>query len=214
MKMARKSHRYEKMTLRELEPFVAEYHAQFPDWKRTFKEAFGRENGPIAQEIFFERLSYGTYRPASIIRFFVAPSGSAFHQFLTPPARESRPGEHDYKFLKIVEAMHKEIVPSVDGPLIPEDILRRFEQREQYNKDVKAHDLAALNAYLGHEDRALYWCEQFPKLVEARGQYAWQDYDYERLTFLKQLEQWIKTGEVKSRLEEVIQSERKRLKYV
>lgn len=208
-----KPDRYRRMTLSELEPFVAQYHAQFPGWKRTFKEAFGRENGPIAQEIFFERLSYGTYRPASIIRFFVAPSGSAFHQFLAPPARESRPGEHDNRFPKIVEAMHKEIVPPVDGPLIPEDILRRYENQKQH-RSPDAYHLAALNAYLGNEDRALHWCKEFVRLVEERGEYAWQHGDSERHAFLKQLEQWINTDEAKPRLEEVIQSERKRLKYV
>ena len=168
MKMTSKPpRRHVRMTLRELEPFVAEYQLQFPEWKRTFPSAFGREAGPVAQEISFERLSDGTYRPMSYVRIFPVRDGGAFHQFLTVVA-SVRPCDHSSKFPRIVEAMHKEIVPSVDAPLIPDDILRRFEQREQYNKDVKAHDLAALNAYLGHEDRALYWCEQFPKLVEAR----------------------------------------------
>jgi hypothetical protein len=211
--MARKStRRYERISLRELEPFVDQFYAYFPNWKRIDLDAFGREAGPIAQEIFFERLSYGTYRPTSYIRIFPVHSGTAFHQFLTV-VTSVRPCDHPSKFPRIVEAMHKEIVPSVDAPLSPEDILRRFEQREQYDKDVKAHDLAALNAYLGHDDRALYWCEQFPKLVEARGQFAWQDYDYERYAFLNQLEHWIKTREAKPRLEEAIQSERTRLKY-
>lgn len=200
------------MTLSELEPFVAQYQSQFPGWKRIAKEAFGRECGPVAHEIFFERLSDGAYRPASIIRIFVAPSGSAFHQFLDVKAREATAREHEYMFPRILEAMHSDILPSVEEPLIPDDILRQFEKKERHTAP-DAQSLAALNAYLGHEDRALYWCEQFPNFVEARGEYAWQDYDYERLAFLKQLEQWIKTGEVKARLDKVIQSERERLKY-
>jgi hypothetical protein len=116
-------------------------------------------------------------------------------------------------FPRVLEAIHKEIVPSVNARLLLEDVFRRCECEEVYNSDVRAHDLAALNAYLGHDERALYLCDQFPKLVEGRGEHAWQDYDYERLAFLKKLEQWIKAGESKLRLEGVVQSERKRLKY-
>ena len=202
---------YRRMTLREVEPYVAQYHAQFPGWRRTFKEAFGREAGPVAQEISFERLSYGTYRPMSCVRIFVAPGGRAFHQFLGVKAREAKAREHEYMFPKILEAMRKEIVPSVDGPLIPEDILQRYENTGPH-KSPQAYDLAALNAYLGHDDRALYWCHRFPVLVDEHGS-GWQECDHERQAFLKQLEEWIKNGEAKLRLEDVIQSERKRLHY-
>jgi biopolymer transport protein ExbD len=57
-------------------------------------------------------------------------------------------------------------------------------------------------------------CKQFSVRVEKRGKYAWQDDDLERMEFLKQLEQWIENGEAKTKLEEIIQSERKRLGYL
>lgn len=206
-----KPNRYKRMTLRELEPFVAQYQAQFPGWKRTFPEAFGREAGPVAQEIWFERLSTGDYRPTSCIRIFPAPSGRAFHQDLNVKVRQVRPREHEYKFPKVLEAIHKEIIPPVDEPLIPEDVLERFESMGPHNSP-EAHDLAALNAYLGHDERAMYWCHRFPALVDKLGG-EWMECDHGRHAFLQQLEKWIKNGEAKLRLEEVIQSERTRLHY-
>jgi hypothetical protein len=107
----------------------------------------------------------------------------------------------------VIEAIHRESAPSVDEQLLPEQVLAIHEGREPI-RSPDAHHLAALNAYIGRIDRALYWCNRFPELVNQHG-LGWQDFDHKRQAFLTNLKQWIEAGQAKEQLDHIVQAERR-----
>jgi hypothetical protein len=199
------------MTAKELRPFVDDYHRAFPDWQLLEGgELFGRESGPLLQYIGFERLSTGAYRPTCGIYYLCVPDrdGSLGPQWLNVKVRQVKAREHESFREKVLEAIHTEIVPNVDAQLDADQVLRMHEAYE-FIRSPDAHSLAALNAYLGNDDRALFWCLEFPRLVEQLG-LGWQDFDVKRREFLEQLEKWIRAGEAKQQLERILQKERRK----
>jgi hypothetical protein len=188
----------------ELRPFVHDYEQQLPGWRAFRGDCLGRAHGPVLQVIGFQRLSYRTYRPSGYVRVLVAPGSGVLHRVL----RSSDARGHAHNLPKVVEAIRRDVVPGVDAPLIPEEVLELLE-REAIPKSHEAYTLAALHAHLGHDERALYWCQRFPDLVDQLG-LGWQKWDHERGDFLRDLEQWIDAGEAQSRLECVLEDERKK----
>lgn len=138
------------------------------------------------------------------VRVLVAPGGGGLDRVL--PSVKAR--AHAHQLPKMIEAMRREFVPSVDAPLVPEEVLELCE-REAIPKSPEAYSLAALSAYLDHHDRALYWCHRFPELVDQLA-HGWQKWDVEQGDFLKKLESWIQAGEAREQLEHVLQAERKK----
>jgi hypothetical protein len=198
-----------QLTLPELRPFVADYHRAFPGWQMLAPEIIARESGPLLQYIALERLSTGSYRPTCGVYYLCVPErdGSLGPQWLNIKLRIVDPRAHERLHDKVIEAIHREIVPSVDTPLLPEKVLALHEGRELI-RSPDAHHLAVLNAYLGRNERALYWCSRFPELVNHNG-LGWQDFDHKRQAFLTSLKQWIEVGQVKQQLDCVIQAERR-----
>ncbi len=204
------SKRMKKMTLKELKPFVADYHKVFKDWSLVKPEILVRESGSVLQYIGFERLSWGNYRTSSGIYVMCVPDrdGAGFGpQWLNVKVQSIDPRAHTRLYDKVVEAMKSEFFPRVEEALTPEVVLDYLE--EQAIPTIRqALSLATLNAYLGHDNRAIYWCERFSQLVEELG-HGWQEWDIRRRSFLEQLAEWIRNGQAKERLEEILQAERK-----
>jgi hypothetical protein len=199
-----------RLTMKELKPFVLDYYRAFPHWKLLLPDLFARESGPLIQAIAFERLSYGSYRPQAWVSYLCVPDrdGGLDPQWLNVRLRQIDPRAHERLRDKVVEAIHREIVPSVDAPLDPVQVLALHEAK-QCVRSPDAHHLAALNAYLAHEERALYWCMRFPEMVEQEG-VGWHDFDFKRRAFLDDLKRWIKAGEAKQQLERIVQEERRK----
>lgn len=197
----------QRMTLKELRPIVDDYHREFPDWHVLAEELLGRASGPLLQYVGFERLSTGAYRIQFGFYYLCIPDrDGGFPPSYLAVKQSIHPRAHESVYDKVVEAIHKEIVPSVDAPLNPDLVLRMHESIESI-RSPDAHSLAALNAFLGHDERARYWCSEFSKLVDQHG-LGWQDFDLKRRAFLDQLEKWLQAGEARERLERVVQEER------
>lgn len=199
------------LTIAELRAIVDFYHEYFPAWKIIEKDTLVREDAPIAQAITFERLSGGEYRPTGHIRVLVAPEDTwvfelsqrlniKFRQINRRQDREYRP--------QVLEAIRSEFVPSVDKPLVAEEVLQLYEEKS-YPSASEAYSLASLNAYLGHNDRAMYWCFRFNELVD-NTRLPWHHFDFKRRAFLDQLEKWLRVGDAKQQLERVLQEERRK----
>lgn len=200
-----------RLTLKELQSIMEFYHSKFPSWRVVREDTLIRETGPVVQGITFDRLSYGVYRPTGHIRVLIAPEdswGFELPQFLIKPREIDRRQDREFRD-RVVEAIREQFIPSVDDPLIPEEVLERYEQEANPPRSSDAYSLAALNAYLGHDERALYWCSRFKDLVDASGRQL-QDFDRKQQTFLDSLEGWIKTGDAKQQLEQVLQGERRK----
>ena len=201
----------QRLTIQELRPIVEFYHANFPTWRVIRNDTLVREAGPVAQGITFERLSGGEYRPTGYIRVLVAPEdswGFTLPQFLNVKVRQINRRQHPEFRDRVADAIRAEFVPSVDRPFVAEDVLEFYESRARPTS-AEAYSLAPFNAYLGRDDRSLYWCSRFTQLVNEAGN-PWQDYDYKRRVFLDQLEQWLKAREAKQQLERVLQKERRK----
>jgi hypothetical protein len=199
------------LTIQELRPIVEYYHAHLPAWKVIRKDTLAREDGPVVQAIAFERLSGGAYRPTGHIRVLAAPEEVwAFEmpQYLDIKVRQISRRQHPELRDRVVETIRAEFVPNVDRTLVAEEVLKLYEEKA-YPTDPEAYSLAALNAYLGHDDRALYWCSRFTDLVNAVGR-PWADFDYKRRAFLDQLEKRLKSGDAMQQLERVLQEERRK----
>lgn len=198
------------LTLKELAPIVQDYHRAFPAWHILERTLIARESGPVMQGIGFQCLSTGSYRPISSIYYLCVPNrdGGYGVQFLKHPVQDIDPRNHDRKRDEVIEAIHREVVPSVDTPLVPEQILAMHEAASPMRSPDACH-VAFLNACLGHDERALHWCERFPELVNQHG-LGWQDFDHKRQDFLETLKQWIQAGEARHQLEHVVQEERRR----
>lgn len=198
-----------RLTLEELCPIIEFYHAHLPGWKVIQSDTLVREDAPVAQGITFERLSGGEYRPTGHIHVLVAPGDYWYlelSQNLSKPRQLNRRQDREFRD-RVVEAIRREFVPSVDRPLMAEAVLELYEREANPPRSPDAYSLAPLNAYLGHDERAFYWCSRFTDLVNETGN-PWQDCDYKRRAFLDQLEQWLKAGEAKPQLERILQEER------
>lgn len=209
-KLARYLARHRPLTQKELAPIVQDYHRAFPTWHILERTLIARESGPVMQGIGFQCLSTGSYRPICSIYYLCVPSrdGGFGVQFLKHPVQDIDPRIHDLKRDKVIEAIHREVVPSVDAPLVAEQILATHEASSPIRSPDACH-LAFLSAHLGHEERALYWCERFPELVNQHG-LGWQDFDHKRQALLDNLKQWIQAGEAGRQLDRVVQEERRR----
>ncbi|MCP4247701.1 MAG: hypothetical protein GY778_11685 [bacterium] len=196
--------RQRKLKLAELKPLLQDYHKIIPEWDIHKSDTLFRAVGPALQLVYFERSASRTYRPMACVRILAAPGGGGLDRHLEPVRLRA----HSYMLPKMIEAMRHEIVPSIESPLEPNEVLDLCE-REAIPKSPEAYSLAALNAYLGDEQRALYWCGRFLELV-AQAPYGWAEWDVERGDFLKILEGWIMAGEVREQLDKVVQSERQK----
>lgn len=199
-----------RLTTKELRPIVDFYHARFPTWRIVRDDTLVRDDGPVLQGITFDRLSYGVYRPTGHIRVLVAPQDSwvfELCQKLNVKVRQVTRRQDNPEFRdRVVEAIRAEFRPNVDAPLVAEEVLRLYE-REAVPTSVQAYSLATLNAYLGQDVRALYWCSRFTELANEGGR-TWQEFDYKQRASLDSLEQWINEGVAKQQLERVLQDER------
>jgi len=200
-----------RITLTELRPIMGFFHSQFPEWRVLRKDKLVREASPVLQGISFERLSYGAYRPVGHVRVLVAPRDHwAFElsQDLNVKLRTIDRRRHESVKEQVASAMRAEFVPSIDRPLIAEEVLDLYEA-DALPTTSEAYSLAPLNAYLGHFDRAKYWCGRFKELIGAQGRLP-HELDAGRLAFLDQLETWIERGDAKEQLERVLQEERRK----
>lgn len=201
-----------RLTIKELRSIIEFYHGHFPTWKVIRKDTLVREDGPIVQGITFERLSGGQYRPTGHIRVLVAPEdfwGMDLSQPLNVKLRQiERRRDTPEIRERVVQAMYAEFLPRVDQPLIAEQVLNFYED-SAYPVSHQAYSLAPLNAYLGHDERALHWCSRFTELVNASGN-PWQELEQKQLAFLDELEKWLKAGDAKQQLERVLQDERRK----
>lgn len=208
----RQFRRKPRLTLHELDAIMRFYHGRFPDWKVIQRDLLVREDGPVVQGIAFERLSDGEYRPTGHIHVLIAPSSHwplELSQWLnvrvrqierrrdTPEVRES-----------VIRAIHGEFVPQVGSPLCAEQVLSLYEARATPTSP-EAYSLASLNAYFGHDERALHWCSRFTDLVNKSG-ISWQGCDLARRSLLDKLETWIQVGTARQELDRVLVDARRK----
>jgi hypothetical protein len=203
-----------KITSKEIRGIVEEYHRSLPEWHHVSDETLVRTDGPVLQAIGFESLSGGEYRPVNYVQVLAAPApgGRGRVDFFaqTPKGRPRTASLRSHQAVReqMVEAMKREFTPAIMEPLNAPVVLDLCEQNA-IPRSGEAYALAALNAYLGRRERALFWCFRYNDLVNQLGR-PWQQWHHQQRAFLDSLEQWLKAGQVKQELDRVLQEERRK----
>jgi hypothetical protein len=198
------------LTKKQLREIVACYHTRFPGWLAVGGDRIVRFTGPVLQQIGFEALSGGDYRPASVVRILAAPGAGMLDQFLDVKHRQASLLSHTSRWQLIVAAMEAQIVPSIRLPLDPTEVLRLCEQTAS-NRSRKpyAFALAGLNAAMGDFSRAKHWIEMYRKQISTM-QDGLMEWEREQLDFLQQLQVAIDTDAVQPFIAAVVASETER----
>ncbi len=181
----------------ELVKYFQVYREAFPDWNVEHKVMLTRSLGPIAQHIDFQALRSGDYRPSCSIRV-VGPPGypSVLNKHLDIKHREISRREHDMMWPLVIKAMEEQFLPSVRKPLDIAEVLRLAEEeaeRDGIENINYSNGLAALNVYVGHMDRAIYWCNRVEAQFDALD-YEPADWQQNHVQFARQLCDAIQSG--------------------
>jgi len=188
------------MTKTQLVEYFRVYRDAFPDWRVEHDVVLVRSNGPIKQHIAFEALRAGSYRPSCSIQVLVAPEVRLLTRFLDIKHRELLPRDHSAKWPDMVKAMEEQFLPSVRKALNTAEVLQLGEEavaRDKIDNINYSSGLAALNAYVGNMDRALWWCERINTQLAAKEREP-ADWEQHLATFAQQLREAITTGRVQS----------------
>lgn len=191
------------LTKTELVRLFQDYRAAFADWSVEHDVVLVRSQGPLKQHIAFEALRSGAYRPSCSVQVLVAPDVRLLAQFLDIKHREVLPREHGVKTPRVVAAMDSQFLPLVRRPLVVEEVLRLAEEEVVRDRIEKLHystGLAALNAYVGNIDRALWWCDRVPTQISALGRTP-AEWEQRQETFASELRHAIQHGEARAFLD-------------
>lgn len=147
------------MSKTQLTNVVKCYATMFPDWEMFGAVGFFRAEGPIRQEIGFEALASGAYRPASVIVARPLPTSSMLFQHLDVRHRQVLLRQHDSRRKDIVAAMEQQFKPAIRKPIDVEEVAALCE-REARNATNDLAMLAILYAWLGRDDEAIDCCQR------------------------------------------------------
>jgi hypothetical protein len=180
------------LTKKQLKEVVECYAAGFPGWKVIGGDHLVRIHGPIVQQIGFEGLRSGAYRPAAGIWPSALPTVYMLHQLLDVKHRQLLLREHPSKWKGVLAAMEQQFRPSIRKPLDLREVKGLCEQEARESTNDLCM-LAILNAYLGEEEQAVSYCERMqtvpPPTLAPR-----LDWEQRHREFGRQLRQAIEAG--------------------
>ena len=200
--------KYTPMTKGQLKAVVAEYAARFPEWTIYVDgTAFVRRSGPIQQMIWFQKMRSASYRPSHGIRALVLPEA---HIRMLPqlPFRPSTVTytSHEKRMAEMLNAMERQFRPDIRKALDIAEVLALCEAEAQSMPDTTNNMamLAILNAWLGHDTDALYYCERMqhcplPKLAPM------PEWEEAMQAFGRNLAKAVRVGSAKEFLEAAVQ---------
>jgi hypothetical protein len=207
------------LKLKDLAPILADYRTVLVGWKAWGKDSLYRESSPVIQFLVLGRPTYANiYRAAFCLRVLVAPASSSgetndYWQSLTYTDSRSEANyrliDHAAKREQILADVRRQIRPPVDEPLTVEAALNCIETKAVPTMN-EAYTLAALHAYLGHDSQAQVWIERFH---QERLELPWTNEEsiiYQH-KFIDRLTVWLKEGQAREQLEQLIPEERRKL---
>lgn len=203
-----------RISVSQIKQIAHDYQGSLAGWQQIRPGILGRATDAVAQCVGFECLSTGTYRPVGFLRVLVAPDTPGvmeLPQHLNVKLRQISEAQHERLRGQVLEAMRREFIPSIDGPLGSGAVLDFYEQKA-VPTSPQAYSLSALNAFLGRFEKARFWSQRFTELVLSLER-PWEESDKERRAFLDELEQWIQAGSVSQRLAEVVKEQKRKLGF-
>lgn len=194
---------------RALRSIVKDYQeTAFPDWDLMWGSALVRRTGPVLQQIGFESLRSGEYRPMGSVRVLVVPDGGGLDRFLNIKDRSVLPEHHASKISDVVQAIHQEFIPSVSTPLNAENVLDVY-AAESAIQSADALAIAGLAAFLGRYEVADEWCNRLETLTAGEDLPAWKAAQRD---FGQSIQVWIQAGTIQGELTQIMEQEQQKLR--
>lgn len=187
------------LTKSQLSEVVACYGKAFPGWDVVAGERLVRSSGPLLQQIGFEALRSGAYRPSVAVRVLIAPGVVLLPQFLDVRHREIFAREHASKWERVVAAIEQQVRPSVRAPLDVRDVIDLGTKSTAGSANDMC-GLAALNAYIGNSDEALGWCKRLDDKMQVANRQL-EEWEAAYLRYTKDLAVAIHAGNVDAYLQ-------------
>jgi hypothetical protein len=188
------------LTKKQLAEVVGCYASAFPGWQLVGGVCLVRTHGPVLQQIGFEALRSGAYRPAMGIEALPLPTAWMLPQFLDIKHRQTLLRQHASKWRDVVVAMERQFRPSVRAPLDLREV-RALCQQEARETTSNLCMLAILSASLGEGERALAYCDRAerapPPTLAPR-----LDWERRHVEFARQLRAAIEIGDERRFLDE------------
>jgi hypothetical protein len=135
------------------------YATVFPGWEMFGGVGFFRIEGPIRQQIAFEALPSGAYRPSCGIRALSLPSARMLFQHLDVRHRQVLLRQHESRWGEVVAAMEQQFSPAIRKPIDLDEVVSLCE-REARNATNDLAMLAILYAWLGRNQEAIDRCQR------------------------------------------------------
>jgi hypothetical protein len=149
-----------RITRKQLQGVAAQYGNELPEWRLAYGGlALVRDYFPIRQQIGFEALSSGAYRPAHGIRALPLPVSRMLFQFLSVPGRELQFGRHEGHWREMLARMEVQFLPPVRMPLDIAEVAKLAERKARPTVNDSAM-LAILYAWLRRYDQAIDRCRE------------------------------------------------------
>lgn len=186
-----------------------DYLQFFEGWQMLGKEAIYRRCDAVIQQIGFERLRTGEYRPVGGVRILTSSNHAGLAQHLGFSLRAIDPDRHSELRGQVVEAMRREFRPDVSSPLSAQAVLRAYESENAITQPDRVA-LATLNAYVGETKKSLYWCSGLERELDSLKR-SLADWETERQHEVASLKSWIESGIAAERLQQTIELETARL---
>jgi hypothetical protein len=188
----------------QLVEYFNTYRDRFPDWAVEHEVTLTRMAWPIKQVVAFQALRSGAYRPSSVVA--ILPALGHCHvlsKWLDIKHREILPREHASKWAMVLEAMEQQFLPLIRKPLDVAEVVQLAEEevvREKIENINYSCGLATLNACLGNQDRALWWCDRLEAQLSCLGR-APADWEMQKSAFTRQLRDAIRRGDAQALLQ-------------
>lgn len=175
-----------KITIAQIRSIRDAFAEQLPSWEDVGKDTLIRHDGIVGQQLWFDRLRTGEYRPTLSLQVFVAPSSvggtGATVEFLSIKRRQITMKSHEAMFNSVLKGLRKDITLPVDAPITPECVKTLIEKNAAPNL-AESFCLACLSAYLGEPRQFEKWLKSFNTISTLINQIS-----PERRAFLNSLE--------------------------
>ncbi len=198
----------QELTKKELAAYFEVYRDAFPDWQVEHGVVLTRTLGPIAQNIAFQSLSYGAYRPECVIAVSGPPNRGSrlLHQMLDVKHRQVERRQHATEWPRVLKAIEEQFLPNVRRPLDIAEVVSLAEESAEHEgiENIRyLNGVAMLNAYLERFDRAAEWCGRAVASLEPSGDelVGWQR---DQADFARQLNGAIEQGRGEQFVAEIV----------
>ena len=115
---------FPKMTAKEFRSVVSDYASALPGWKKTSQNWIVREEFPVCQTIWFQRLRSGGYRPTNSLKSIPFNASCVIHQILDVKHQSATFRQHPSRWQAMSAAMKTQFKPRPDAPLELAELLR------------------------------------------------------------------------------------------